>query len=122
MFSVVALTLAVSLRALPLVRTAAGFALQNPAAVTVEHDNLEPDRPDVTNGTHIVDVGLLQMEIGTVLTRNGGSHSSGTPTTMRVGLTEWLEARLGTDGFLSVTDPNGTQQGLGNVQVGAKLR
>ena len=27
-------------------------------------DNLEPDRPDVTNGTHIVDVGLLQIEVG----------------------------------------------------------
>jgi hypothetical protein len=123
MVTVVALTLAVSLRALSLAHAAASFAPQNPAAVTVEHDNLEPDRPDVTNGTHIVDVGLLQMEIGTTVTRNGVSqHSLGTPTTIRLGLSEWLEARVSSDGFLSVTDPSGTQRGLGNVQVGAKLR
>ena len=91
--------------------------------MTVERDNLEPDRPDVTNGTHIVDVGLLQMEIGTTVTRNGVSqHSLGTPTTIRLGLTEWLEARVSSDGFLAVTDPTGTQRGLGNVQIGAKLR
>jgi Putative MetA-pathway of phenol degradation len=123
MFSVFALALAVSLRALPFAPAPVRVAAQNPGAVIVEHDNLEPDRPDVTNGTHIVDVGLLQMEIGGVLTRNGGSqHSVGTPSTIRLGLTEWLEARVSSDGFLAVTDPTGTQSGLGNVQVGAKLR
>jgi hypothetical protein len=123
MFSALALTLAVSLLARPLAHVPASVALQNPAAVTVEHDNLEPDRPDVTNGTHIVDVGLLQMEVGVTGTRNGMSqHSLGTPSTIRLGLTEWLEARLSSDGFLAVTDPTGTQRGLGNVQVGAKLR
>ena len=49
-------------------------------------------------------------------------HSLGTPVTVRLGLTEWLEARVGSDGFLSATDPSGTQSGIGNVQVGAKLR
>ena len=86
-------------------------------------DNLEPDRPDVTNGTHIVDVGLMQMEVGGVWNRNGvGQHSSSTPTTIRVGLSEWLEARISGDGFLSVTDASGSQHGIGNVQIGAKLQ
>src|SRR5262249_40911243 len=34
-------------------------------------DPIEPDRPDVTNGTHIVDVGLLQIEIGGQYARTG---------------------------------------------------
>jgi hypothetical protein len=123
MFNACALVLAVSLHATPTAAAPLPFAPQNPGVVVVEHDNLEPDRPDVTNGTHIVDVGLLQMEIGAVLTRNGSSqHSVGTPSTLRLGLTEWLEARVSSDGFLAVTDPTGTQSGLGNVQVGAKLR
>src|SRR5262245_22049852 len=66
---------------------------------------VEPDRPDVTNGTHIVDIGVLQVEFGGIYTRDDGSqHSIGTPVTARVGLTEWLEARVGTDGVLVQTD------------------
>ena len=99
------------------------LALQTPTAVP-DSTPLEPDRPDVTNGTHIVDVGLLQVEFGGLFNRTGdGKHNSGTPVTARVGLTTWLEARVSTDGYLSVIDPiEGNQTGLGNVQVGAKLR
>ncbi len=99
------------------------LALQTPTAAP-DSTPLEPDRPDVTNGTHIVDVGLLQVEFGGLFNRTGdGKHSSGTPITARVGLTTWLEARVSTDGYLSVIDPiEGNQTGLGNVQVGAKLR
>jgi hypothetical protein len=123
MFTACAFTLAVSLPATPLAHAAVSFALQNPAAAIAEVDNLEPDRPDVTNGTHIVDVGLLQMEFGGIYNRTGaGQHNVGTPTTMRVGLSEWLEARISTDGFLAFTDGSGTARGLGNVQLGAKLR
>jgi hypothetical protein len=35
---------------------------------------------------------------------------------------DWLEARVGGDGYLSVTDPVGKHSGLGNVQIAAKLR
>ena len=99
------------------------LAMQTPTAVP-DSKPLEPDRPDVTNGTHIVDVGLLQVEFGGLLNRSGdGRRNSGTPVTARVGLTNWLEARVSTDGYLSVIDPiEGNQTGLGNVQVGAKLR
>ncbi len=85
--------------------------------------NLEPDRPDVTNGTHIVDIGLLQLEAGGLYNHSGAaSHDSGTPITLRLGVTDWLELRLGEDGYLSSTGPTGTAHGLGNVQLGAKLR
>jgi hypothetical protein len=86
-------------------------------------DAIEPDRPDVTNGTHIVDTGLLQFEIGGLYTHAGArQHAVGTPFTARVGLFEWLEARIGTDGLLTQTDGFTNVTGIGNVQVGAKLR
>lgn len=31
------------------------------AAPARAQETIEPDRPDVTNGTHIVDIGLLQI-------------------------------------------------------------
>ena len=84
---------------------------------------LEPDRPDVTNGTHIVGTGLLQIEFGGLFTRAAGSASAfGSPFTARVGVLEWLEARIGTDGLLTQVDDSGRVSGIGNTQLGAKLR
>ena len=84
---------------------------------------IAPDRPDVTNGTHIVDVGLLQIEVGVQHARMGTSQRSfGTPLAGRIGLSEWLEARISTDGFLRQTDDASTVNGAGNVQFGAKIR
>ena len=123
MFNACAVTLAASLHAFTPAHAAAAFAQQSAAVDAVAQDPLEPDRPDVTNGTHIVDVGLLQMEVGGIWNRSGsGQHDVGTPTSFRLGLTEWLEARISGDGFLAVTDPAGTARGVGNVQLGAKLR
>ena len=97
-----------------------GYAQQDTPAA---QEAIEPDRPDVTNGTHIVDIGLLQIEIGGVYTHVAlGQHAFGTPVTARVGLLEWFEARVGTDGLLLQTDQNGRNTGLGNIQLGAKLR
>ena len=121
MYCPCAIGLAASLFAMT-ITPAAAIATQNVTAVTAA-DDLEPDRPDVTNGTHIVDVGLMQMEVGAIWTRgNAGQHSLGTPSTIRVGLSEWLEARVSSDGFVQVADASGLQHGLGNVQLGAKLR
>lgn len=124
MFDVCALTLLALLSPMTVTANAAmSFAQQRAPSTESDNDHLEPDRPDVTNGTHIVDVGLLQMEVGGIWNRAGaGRHSVGTPSTMRLGLSEWLEARISSDGFLSVADPSGSQSGIGNVQIGAKLR
>jgi len=86
-------------------------------------ESIEPDRPDVTNGTHIVDIGLLQIEIGGIYTRvDPRQRSSGTPVTARLGLTDWIEVRIGTDGWLEQSGAGSSVTGVGNVQVGAKLR
>ena len=46
----------------------------------------------------------------------------GTPLSLRIGLLEWLEARVSADGFLHQSDAISSVGGLGNVQAGAKLR
>jgi len=84
---------------------------------------LEPDRPDVTNGTHIVDIGLLQIEVGGLYALSAPAQRAfGSPFTARIGLFEWLEARIGSDGFLTETDGDSRATGMGNLQLGAKLR
>jgi outer membrane putative beta-barrel porin/alpha-amylase len=83
---------------------------------------IEPDRPDVTNGTNIVEVGLLQLEAGAQHARLGSQRNVGTPLMIRVGLLEWLEGRVSTDGFLYQTTSSSSVSGGGNVQVGAKVR
>jgi outer membrane putative beta-barrel porin/alpha-amylase len=86
-------------------------------------EGIEPDRPDVTNGTHIVDIGLLQIELGGLYARaNPSVQSFGTPVTARVGLTAWFEARIGTDGLVALEKSGGTTTGVGNLQIGGKLR
>jgi hypothetical protein len=66
---------------------------------------------------------LLQVEIGGLYTHAGVDQQAfGSPFTARLGLLPWLEARIGTDGFLSQSDPLGRVTGLGNLQLGAKLR
>jgi Putative MetA-pathway of phenol degradation len=115
--------------------TSAGPAHVTPSSPHVENANaasvldlgstiapIEPDRPDVTNGTNIVDVGLLQVEAGGQHARMGTQRSVGTPLALRIGLFEWLEARLSTDGFLHQADTSSRVSGVGNVQVGAKVR
>ena len=84
---------------------------------------IEPDRPDVTNGAHIVGEGLLQVELGYQHLRMGRTQrSQGTPITLRLGVTEWLELRAGSDGYVRQSDGVTSASGAGNVQAGAKLR
>src|SRR5712691_12029171 len=91
--------------------------------VPAAQETIEPDRPDVTNGTHIVDIGLLQIEMGVLFTRaTPGQRAFGSPFTARVGLTDWLEVRFGTDGLLTQTDGFTHVTGICNIQVGGTLR
>jgi len=105
--------------------TAAVFALVwlLTTAAAAAQEAIEPDRPDITNGTHIVDIGILQIELGGLYTHAGAQqHAFGSPITARAGLTDWLEVRIGTDGLLTQSNGVSRVTGLGNVQVGTKLR
>lgn len=84
---------------------------------------IQPDRPDVTNGTRIVPTGIVQLEFGGLYMRPVASTSAASsPVTLRVGLTDWLEARIGGDGLVMQNAGGVAATGFGNVQLGAKLR
>lgn len=84
---------------------------------------IEPDRPDVTNGAHIVGTGLVQFELGGTLTAvSADQHNAGTPITVRFGIAKWLEARVAADGLVSLSDGRSRATGFGNVQLAAKVR
>ena len=51
-----------------------GVVLHCAAATAGAQENIEPDRPAVTNGTHIVDIGLLQIEVGGIVGDVLGGH------------------------------------------------
>jgi hypothetical protein len=92
------------------------------ARASAQDDAIDPDRPDVTNGTHIVDVGLVQIEFGGIFTHSSDEGAFGSPITIRFGLTDWLEGRVGSDGLLTQMSGGTRVTGIGNVQLGAKLR
>ena len=46
----------------------------------------------------------------------------GSPVLARVGVSNWIEARIGADGWVTRADAASRQSGLGNFQAGAKLR
>ena len=84
---------------------------------------IQPDRPDVTNGTRIVPIGIVQLEFGGVYVRPGPrSTAASLPLTVRVGLANWLEVRGGADGLTTQNSNDATATGFGNVQFAAKLR
>src|SRR5262249_20215030 len=113
----------VGLASILLVCIASAAHAQETAAAAPVKETIEPDRPDVTNGTHIVDTGLLQIEIGGLYTHAASRQNAvGSPFTARVGLTDWLEARIGNDGVLAQSDGTTHASGIGNTQLGAKLR
>jgi hypothetical protein len=87
-------------------------------------DVIEPDRPDLTNGSHLVGTGVVQFEVGAIYTRRSDEgHTLGSPLTVRIGVSDWFEARAGFDGLLHAADADGTTAtGLGNIQVAAKIR
>ena len=101
----------------------AGALVVIAAAGARAQEQVEPDRPDVTNGTHLVDIGLLQIELGGLYNHPGErEHAFGSPLTVRVGIAEWLEARASSDGFVTQTDGVARRSGIGNTQVSAKVR
>jgi Putative MetA-pathway of phenol degradation len=84
---------------------------------------IQPDRPDVTNGTRIVPSGIAQLEFGGLFIRPVPTASSASsPFTLRVGLSDWLEVRIGADGLLIQDNGDIAVTGFGNVQLGAKVR
>jgi hypothetical protein len=92
-------------------------------SASTSQNRVEPDRPDVTNSAQLVAPGHLQIESGATYTKASTALSSfGSPVLARVGVSNRIEARIGTDGWVTRAVVGDRQSGFGNVQAGAKLR
>jgi hypothetical protein len=85
---------------------------------------IDPDRPDVTNGTATVGPGIVQIETGIEYSRTsvGGAPTEkqfSVPLVLRVGLLQNLEARLESEPLVVV---RGTEDdtGFGDLTLGLK--
>jgi hypothetical protein len=95
-----------------------------------DKDQIVTDRPDFVESSNVVGAGRFQIETSFALERNKANgikeRSYSTPTLLRFGLSDTLEARIETDGRMRVvTDDLGagirqTDSGYADVALGVK--
>jgi outer membrane putative beta-barrel porin/alpha-amylase len=83
---------------------------------------IDADRPHVGTGTHVVDPGEVQFEVGVQWQGWTDIRTFGSPALVRVGVSDRLELRMSSDGFLERSQPVIDVYGIGNAQLGAKIR
>jgi hypothetical protein len=98
---------------------APGLCAQTPGAEMP----ISPDRPDLTNSPMLIDPGIVQIEGGVTRTRQDPElQTFGSSIVARIGVRDWLEAQVGSDGVLIQTEMGERAIGVGNVRLGAKVR
>jgi hypothetical protein len=85
-------------------------------------DVVTPDRPGYTNGSEVVPVGRVQIEVGLARTRassaTGGANTTDAPEVLaRTGLTDTLELRLTLPNYLW---PTGSHGGFSDGAIGVR--
>lgn len=95
-----------------------------------EKDQIVTDRPDFVESSNVVGAGRFQIETSVALDRHKANgikeRSYSTPTLLRFGLSDTVEARIETDGRMRVvtddlyTGQRATENGYADVSVGIK--
>ena len=66
--------------------------------------------------------GEVQFELGGLWQRDGNVHSFASPALVRVGIADRIEARVASDGLLMREGVDADVRGIGNAQLGVKIR
>ena len=98
--------------------TAALFVL----ALAAQYAAIDADRPHVGTGTHVVDPGEVQFELGVQWQGSPDNRTFGSPALIRIGVSDRVEVRASSDGLLARYQPALDVYGVGNAQLGAKIR
>jgi hypothetical protein len=95
-----------------------------------EKDQIITDRPDFVESSNVVGAGHFQIETSVAMDRNKANgikeRSYSTPTLLRFGISDNLEARIETDGRMRVitddlnTGTHSTENGYADVSLGVK--
>jgi hypothetical protein len=113
--------MASTFRLLPPAVLAIGIALTS-TAFAQNATEIDADRPHVGTGTHLVAPGQVQFELGAQYQSVDDGSESQSPVLVRIGVVPRIEMRIGSDGLLTASYPQRSEQGMGNVQFGAKIR
>jgi len=108
----------------PLLLAGWALATSSSAFAAEGEDLISTDRPDFVESSLTVGAGRAQIETSLGYERNEGFHHSphewATPTLLRVGVGESWEARLETEGWVSVRGEGNRESGMSEVALGAK--
>jgi outer membrane putative beta-barrel porin/alpha-amylase len=99
------------------------------ALSTADHalaDEIQPDRPELTDSAKLVPVGSVQLEAGVALARTGrggavAEHTLGIEATLRIGAARHLELDLEGEPFVRVRGPR-DDTGFDEVTLGLRYR
>jgi hypothetical protein len=83
---------------------------------------VDADRPHVGTGTHVVPPGEVQFELGVQWQGSPDIRTFGSPALIRIGAADRIEVRVSSDGLLARYQPLTDVYGVGNAQLGAKIR
>jgi hypothetical protein len=109
-----------------------GRSAANPAPRLTEHalEELETDRPDITESSGVVGAGLWQLETGVLFQSDRTdpitAHDTSLPNVlMRIGVSDRMELRIGGEGFLaeSLSTPGSAMvTGGSDLELGLKYK
>ena len=110
----------------PLFLLLALLLVASPTIALGNDDEINPDRPDVSTSARPVGRGVIQLESGLEYTRTSLAASPAerrfaVQTTLRVGLTDALEARLEGEPLVRLRGPD-DDTGFGDFTIGVKYR
>src|SRR5512138_1996253 len=91
-------------------------------ALTGQDTAIDADRPHVGTGPHVVERDEVQIEAGVQWQHSPDVGTFGSPALLRIGLGGRVEVRVSSDGLLARHGPASDAYGLGNAQLGAKIR
>src|SRR5579862_1239281 len=111
--------------------TARAFDSQagKPNTSTTELGEISTDRPDFTESTDTIAPGYIQIEGGILFNHHTFASTRsmlGPSPLIRVGLTRFIEFRIGGDGYVSESEAVGlgreNHTGISDIEAGAKIR
>ena len=91
-------------------------------SLSAQDSAIDADRPHVGTGPHVVAPEEVQVEAGVQWQQSADSRLFGSPMLVRVGVADRVEIRAASDGVLARRDGGATAFGIGNAQLGAKIR
>ena len=92
------------------------------ALALAQETTIDADRPHVGTGPYVVEPAEVQFELGVLWQGSTDIRTFGSPVLMRIGVVDRVEFRVSSDGLLARYQTATDVYGVGNAQLGAKIR